>query len=174
MAKVTTLFSIDEQETKLLDVNPRKELHGEEDVLAADLKFEAKMLNDALAIFDPTLKWSMYDKDQHDLESKVNKDGAIKLRYPKMSPFAWDHTVNSATVIIHKGGHVKSDILLKECKIDGFRLECLDGGTVILTFRVQVHPTEDLAGKLCMLTKKSVEISIEENEVKAPAAKKAA
>ena len=171
-AKAVALFSIDEQETKLVDVNPRKELHGEEDVLAADLRFEAKMLNDSLALFHPTLKWSMYDKDQGDLGDHAAADAAIKLRFPKMSSFCWENTINSATVTIHKGGNVKSDIVLKECKVDSWRLECLDGGTVIANFRVQVHPSEDMAGKLCMLTKKAVTISVEENE--ASAAKQAA
>ena len=157
------MFSLKKQQVKLIDVNLRAELHGEEPVPAADLKIEMTASNDTLAEFHPTLKWSLYDKNGQDLVDKVNKDSVTKQRYPAMSGFSWDLSLEHQAVKIHVPGS-KEDIVFGDCKVDAFRIDPKDGGSVDITFRVQLHPQEKQVGKLHTILKKAVEITLDEDE----------
>jgi hypothetical protein len=155
------MFSLERQQVKLADVNPRAERHGEEHVIAADLKLEANMDNGCLAFFHPTLKSLLYFKDEsvvNDLVDQIHE--APNLRYKALGlPLKWTTEIIGASVSVHTPVSGK-DIELDMCGVNNFQLEPMEGGTVKLTFRVQAHPSERDLGKLCSMIQQDVEVSV--------------
>lgn len=65
-----------------------------------------------------------------------------------------------AELTVHYGTGGKSDITLEDCTVDGFALEPMDGGTVVITFRVKCNPDEKAVGKLSTLMGGEIEFSL--------------
>lgn len=162
------MFSLQEESVRLVNVNPRAELHGEDPKPAADLKIHAKMSNAMLADFHPALRALLYVKDegQKDLISENDPEHLTRLRMPKLGPLKFNEEIVGATVTVHAAVS-KSDITLEGCTVDNFHVEPQEGGTIDITLRVQAHPDEKQMGKLYMLIGKDVEISIEPPEADA-------
>lgn len=154
------MFSLENQNAKLVNVNPRAELHGEETKLAVDLKFEVKTSNDILSEFDGHLKSSLYKKRESGQQELIHEPGHLpQLKYPQMAPIKWEQDLAGYQTTIH-GALAQSDIGLAGCEVDGWKFDCQDGGTVVLSFRVICHPdTKDL-GRLCEMIQQPVEISM--------------
>ncbi len=159
----------------LANVNARSEVHGEEREPAGDLKLEAFLPNDVLVEFDPALRSLLYhfdDAQQRDLVDEGRKgDPAYvpDLRLPKlMGPFRWDDEMQGATISLHVRGE-KSRVELADVKVNNFQIEVQEGGTVLLSFRVQAHPDERKFGKLCTLIQNEVEVTLTPAAEEAPA-----
>src|ERR1700752_4926479 len=100
-------------------------MHGEEPVLAMDLKIQADMPNDFLSYLSPTLKWSLYDKQQQQLELIPDDSHMPHLRYAQFGELRWEGEMPAAQLILHapKALH---DIEV-EAKVNQLRLDCRDG-----------------------------------------------
>lgn len=156
------MFSLSRQTVRLASVNPRAELHGEERIPAVDLKIDMKVSNDVLSEFDSALKGSLYMRGEADL---VDDPGHLPvLRFPLMSAFKWGKEFVGYALRIHWGVSGRDDIVLLECGVDGFRFECMEGGSVAVCFRVQAHPDEHDFGRLCALVQQDVDISLDPPE----------
>lgn len=156
------MFSLANAQMKLVDVNPRSEIHGDEHKTAADLKFELKTSNDILSEFHPALKSALFgpsDGAQGDL-LPAEPGHLPSLRFPLMGAIKWAKDFQGYTVTIHYGVSGRDDIVLDTCVVDGFRFECLDGGTVVVRFRVQAHPEPVPLGRLCSMIQQPVEASL--------------
>lgn len=154
------MFSLENQSAKLLNVNPRAELHGEDTKLAVDLKFEVKTSNDILSEFSGYLKAALYKKrDSGQQELDMDAGHLSQLKFPQMGPVKWDYDTAGYRLVLHKVFQ-ENDIALDECEADNWKFECQDGGTVVLTFRVICHPDQKHIGSLCQLIQQSVEISM--------------
>lgn len=156
-----------EVNARLLNVNPRPELHGEDKKPAADLKLSVLLHNNELAQFDRRLKPFLYEKDtgQKDLVSDADADHLTQLRFAALGlPLKWAGEQVGGTFTVHRGISPKSDLVIEGPIINEFRLEPLEGGSVVLVFRVQFHPDEKAIGKLCMMTGTDVQISVEPPE----------
>lgn len=147
------MFSLNEKDVRLSNVNVRPELHGEEPVTAVDLKIEVKLANDQLALLDPDLKRALYrrDDDKPDLFDDQDSQHLTKLRFPQMGPLRWDHAVVGGKVKFHVGVSGKADIELEPVDVNNFTIEPQEGGTVVFNFRIQGHPEEEQLGRLGML-----------------------
>lgn len=124
---------------KLAHLNCREEKHGQESVAAIDIKFVREAGNSQLALLHPDLRAALYDRDD---DEKPGLDGiepiATKLRFPRMPQFAWDLEMTGCTVEVDFGlGGLDSNIVLSDCKVNQFKVECRPGGTTAITFRVQ-------------------------------------
>lgn len=133
-------FALTERLVLLSHCNFRKERHGEDDVDAADLKFEVDLPMADLQMFHGALQGVLYDQEKPDVAGAFTV-----LRFPKLEPIRWSDSVEGGEVVVHYG---MSHMTLANARVDKFLLEARDGGTVALTFRVQFHPSEDQAGKL--------------------------
>jgi len=71
--------------------------------------------------------------------------------------------MSGCRVVIDYGlGDELSNIVLADCKVNQFRVECMEGGTVEITFRVQTSnfpsgALDKLAGKLDQETKITID-----------------
>lgn len=159
------MFSLANQAAKLVNVNPRAELHGQDKKLAVDLKFEIKVSNDVLSEFDPSLKNSLYKKadTQGDL---IDDPGHLPaLKFPMMGKVKWGKDFAGYETIIHYGVTGTQDIRMAECEVDNFSFDCQDGGTVVVAFRVIAHPESTDLGRLCEMIQQEVEMSLIEPAV---------
>jgi len=157
------VFEISNQQAKLSSFNSRAELHGEDREPAGDIKFEMNVASSILAHFAPTLAWSLYHRDGGKVKDLADSShDAPDLRYPKLGPLKWDQEFGPGyTLVIHQGlGGAGSDLEIEMCTVNNFTLAPQQGGTVIVTFRVQFHPEEHAAGRLCMLVQETVDISL--------------
>lgn len=154
------MFELDTQ-VKLANVNPRAELHGDDPKPAFDLKIEATVPSEALIAFHPELRQMFYKKDENpDLVDQINPEALTVLRFPKMGAIKWDWeaTGYSATVGYGIGG--ASDIELHDVKIDHFKIEPMNGGSVLVTFRIIAHPETDDIGKLCEFIQRDIDLTL--------------
>jgi len=144
-----TVFEIEEGEVRLVSKNERIEKHGDEGVLACDLGFVWETDNGVLACFSPTLKAALYEKSgQGEL---VDDPGHVThLRFPQLGMVTWGGgEIVGARVVFHQATGKKSEVALEGVKVNKFKLECKEGGTVAVHFRVQISPLEEhLSGKL--------------------------
>ena len=158
------MFSLQEQTVKLINVNPRTELHGDEHVLAVDLTLETKSSNDVLSEFDASLKSALYRKaDASSSQAGLLDDepGYLpSLKFPLMGPvkYGWEGVGYDATV--HYGISGKDNVVLSGTKVDSFRFECCEGGTVVTKFRVIAHPKTEDIGRLAESIQQEITLSL--------------
>lgn len=157
------MFSLQRTTVKLTSLNPRAEIHGEDRVPAADLKFEISAGNDVLSEFHPLLKVWLYERPS---EPDLADDGEslTQLRFKLLGPLKWGAELSGYTLRVHWGVSGHDDIALADCEVDAFRFDCQDGGSVAVGFRVIAHPSERDMGRLCGLIQREIEISLEEPE----------
>lgn len=161
------MFSIDTK-TKLhvVNVNPRREKHGDENVPAVDIKLRLEASNDVLSMFDGHLKSSLYFRAaapaaQGQLDGVAPVSELPNLRFPRLEPIRWNDDRTGYTLRIDHGLGGKSDLVLEGCSINAFGIECKEGGTVIVTLRVQADKVaEKELGKLCLMIDSDIEATL--------------
>jgi hypothetical protein len=138
----------------------RRELHGEKREPAATISVDCTLNASLLAMFSPTLRWSMYRGA--DGSAVGEDDGGAFARYPEIeSAIKWKREIVGGLLIIHNGIGGKSDIRLPVEKADDFKITIGEGGTFELGFRVGCHPDERQHGALAMRQDSECEISFE-------------
>lgn len=157
------MFSLEKQQCKLDNVNPRAEIHGPDKVLAVDLAISFKASNDVLSEFDPYLKAAFYTKGDAAQGELIDDPGYLpQLKFPLIkSALKWEKEFSGYETIVHLGlGGKNSDVEMIECQVDKFKFEMMDGGSVIVHFRVICHPKESELGKLCAQIQQEIEVSL--------------
>lgn len=143
----------------LESVNLRTEKCGPDKVPAADLKISAAQSADVLANFSPTLKNFLFHT-----EGTLDLAGGFALRDPHMQfPIGRDEEMTGATVSIGYGPG--EPMAFEDAKVNAFKLTPMEGGSVIVGFRVQCRPTPDQVAKLYTLQETGIELSLEPAEL---------
>lgn len=146
--------------------NLRAEKHGDKNVPGADLKMSVTTPNDTLGEFHPTLKSFLFrkpDPAEMDLADKAQEGGPTesRLRFGnKVHAIKWAADLVGATLTVHYGTGGKSDVTLHDVTVDGFEIQPMDGGSVVLAFRVKCNPDEKAVGKLSTLMGGEIEFSL--------------
>ncbi len=155
------MFNLKRQSAKLTSLNPRAEIHGEDRVPAADLKFEITAGNDALSEFHPSLRSFLFERPA---KPDLADDGQslTDLRFKLLGPLKLGAELAGYDLRVHWGVSGHDDIAMSECEVDNFRFDCQEGGSVAISFRVIAHPAERDMGRLCSLIQREVEISLTE------------
>ena len=145
------MFEVEQQNVAFVHMNNRLEKHGEESILACDLDFSWETTNDMLALFAPDLRSCMYKvSDSAQLELAPDPEHMTALRFPGLAPLKWGTgELIGGQLTFHFG--VKSRLDLECHKVHKYRIECKEGGTVVIGFQVRCRPSEQQAGKLSKL-----------------------
>lgn len=161
---------------KLRSINARSEKHGPDELHpAVDLKFQLDAPNTILSHLDGALLSSLYHKSeaggqggQQQLDGVDELVNLPNLRFPFMGTIKWAKEYAGYTLTIEHGLGGASDIQLLDCKVNEFRINPKEGGTVEFSFRVQcsTNLTEKTMGKLALLVQHEVPIMLEAPEVK--------
>lgn len=158
------MFDLNKKGVTLLHVNGRHEKHGEDDVLAVDLKFRGDFDGGILAEFAPELRHSLFKKESGGDLADQGTDTPTKLRFPHLvQPLKFGNEVVGARVELEYG---LQTIAFETANINEFKVECHEGGTVTCTFRVQARPTEEQLARVFALLDTAVPITITPPEVK--------
>lgn len=146
-------FELEEVFAGLTYKNERLEKMGELDRLACDLTLQVEAANSFLAHFSPTLRAGLYQKPDDGQGVLVEDvDHLTKLRFPQLGVLHWtEGDLVGATLRFHIGIKPASHLVFDQVKVNKYRIECKEGGTVVLTFRAQVYPTDSQSGKLSKL-----------------------
>ena len=138
------MLAFTNQQMKLTSVNVRRELAGknpEDGRRASDVQLVVEGGNDLLDKLDVHLRGAFYAAD-------VDKQGVLvphaltKRIHPllKADALLYDLKCMGYKVSIDHG--IGEPIDLTECAVNNFRLNLKEGGTVVITMRVQFHPED--------------------------------
>lgn len=153
------MFDLNKKGCTLAHINLRDEKHGDDNVLAVDLKFQGDFTGDILAEFGADLRDCLFKMAEGGDLADQASDTPTQLRFPQMiQPLKFDAEITGAKVTIEYG---LGDLVLPICNVNNFKVECHDGGTVRVTFRVQAKPTGEQLAKISSLLASSATISIE-------------
>lgn len=159
------MLNLDHQIGQFTNFNPRPEKHGPESVPGADLKISMTVSNDVLSEFHPTLKSMLFREPNPGEEDLVDKAATgepelNRLRFGNnVNSIRWASKIVGAEFTIHYGIG-KSDIVLTDTTVDGWEIEPMDGGSVVITFRVKCSPNEKQGGQLFTLMGGEIEFSL--------------
>ena len=152
------MFDIDKKTCILDHINIRDEKHGDENVLAIDLKLHGNFDGDILAEFWPELRHSMFKKAEDGDLADQGSDAPTALRFPNLAiPLKFHDEIIGAGV---KMAYGIGEIDLEVCDINKFAVTCHEGGTVSVAFRIQAKPTGDQLSKLSQMLGTQVDVSI--------------
>lgn len=149
-------FALKKQAAVLAHVNFRDEHHGDDLVLAADLKIKADVHNLLLNDLAPGLLASLYSAE--DPQAELVEGHLPTIRYPLLDGLVFTTKMVDANFVIH--GAKKADDIEFKAKIKEVALDCKEGGTVAIMFKAQVLPEPDQAGLLPSLLGQKVKVSV--------------
>lgn len=162
-------FAITERKTlKLTNAKGRKEIHGEENVQAIDLRFSGAFSNEVLSLFHAALPAALYTvegpsaSDDAQQEMRLPVSDLDVLRFERMRyPLKWDGDIMGATLSIYWG--TGKPMVLQLCKVTDFAFEPINGGAVKIDFRVSsaADITEKILGRTGIMMGDDVEITLE-------------
>ena len=163
------MLTLTKQAAKISHLNLREEKHGEETVLALDIKISFDMQNAYLEDLKPGLKASFYGAAEGATADMLDRGHLPRLLHPEIGEikFAAQMLKCPVTIFYEKK---KVDIL---GDVNNFKLHCKDGGTVSTSLRVQILPSPEEAGVLAGLLGLDVKVTIQPGEEQAPAGEEA-
>lgn len=157
---------------KLVHVNIRGEFHGNETIPQADLRFEVALPNDILDAFDEDLKACLYmrmpaahpDAKLPELPGVTPVSTVPTLRFPNLSmPLRWDEEANGYTLVVSPMVHGSAPpLVLPSVRVGSVRLDCLDGGSVRVDFRIATTdaPDVDTIAELARYVQRTVTVEL--------------
>lgn len=158
------MFQLDQQQVKVTSFNPRAEKNGEENVPAGDLKVKAACPNTVLDHFGKGLRNTLYRKaaaGESETTDVRDVPGNLTQRtLPQLKPLKFDGDWPGYSATIVPGMGLTDPIELSDIKVSDFELEPMDGGTVVVGFRMSFHPNEEQSGRLCSLIQNTVELTL--------------
>lgn len=156
------MFELDTHTAKIASFNPRAEKHGDDNKLAADIKFELACSNAMLDQFHPDLRASLYRKatagEQQDLIA--GGDALVAVKFPRVGGIGWDEEFPGYELSISGGLGLSEPLDLVDVTLKKFKFAPLEGGSVAVTFSAVFHPDAEEAGTLCALIQDDVELTL--------------
>lgn len=145
------LFKLDTPtEAKLTALTPRTEHHGEDLVAAMSLALTITGPNTMLDLLSPTLRKALYQRADDETQDALDgiEPPTPKLRTKHLGPLTLViPEISGGTLFVEWG--ISEDMCFSDCKVGKWRLECMEGGTVALSFRVSTSDvSEEEAGHL--------------------------
>lgn len=153
-------FELEAVKAKLVHINPRIEKHGDQDVSAADVKIQLTEGNGILAMFHPTLRSMLYEADASDQQLQ-GVESLTKRRYGGLiERLRLDYSLKGADVVIGFGLGDASNVNLDTVDVDGFACEIMEGGSVVLVFRIKATPTGEQIKRLYEVLGNEIDITV--------------
>lgn len=148
------MFKLSKQNAKVVHLNPREEKHGEEDVLAMDVKLTVDVPNSFLDELAPGLRAALYT---HGDQADIDKDHLPAVRFPQLPSVLWSEKLEQATFSI---GPNKAETVEFSADVAKVWLAPKDGGTVSVTFTAQILPEPQDVGTFSGWLGQKVKVSV--------------
>jgi hypothetical protein len=164
MPKAENAFELSDKAVKIFEavtVAPKERDEDRKPGLNLIVGYTAS--NDDLAMIHPSLKSAFYQKrTQEPKQSELpgtEATGLTELKYPFFNkPIKIDKELVGYGLIVAHG--VGDGIEIEGVDVDNFKLQMLDGGTVYFQFRLKVHVSETVHGKLSQLKNEEITITL--------------
>lgn len=144
------MFNLDQHEAKITSVNPRREKHGKEGKPGFDVKFSIQTSNATLDCLQKGLKEALYRKAQkgEQLDAFQGASDLVALRFPQMEPVKLDIELTGCELQITGHLDASKETALVDCKVDGFTIKPIEGGSAEIVFSAHVPTSEDVIDEL--------------------------
>jgi hypothetical protein len=139
----------------------RAENHGGEAVPAGDLSLTFNMESRKLEEFETGLQAAFFRQPHGGEQPQLIGDGFTAVRFPRLKPIELAEEFPGYRLEL--GGELELDepLVLIDVNLKGFVFEPLEGGSVKVSCKAQVHPSDEAeAGALCFSVKKSVSLTL--------------
>jgi hypothetical protein len=157
---LTVPLVLKKQKGVVAHLNVRSEKHGEEEVLAVDVKVQADVSNKLLDELSPGMRSALYAREGAAAGETpdMDEDHLTQLRFPQLAPLKWKVGMVGGRFVVH--GVKKADDLEFEGDVKEATLALKEGGTVELTLSCAVLPTPEQAGTLSGLLGQDARVSL--------------
>jgi len=148
---------------KIAHINVRSETHGDQEVIAVDLKLSFELPNTSLDTLSPSLRASLFDA-ANDPDIFAGEDGPplVRVRHPHLGLLRWSETWRAMRLSLHTGTRPRDDIAFDGVTFGRLTMRPREGGTVAYGARAQVHPrTEGITAKIVALLKHEVPATLD-------------
>lgn len=154
----------------LKSVTPRQEHHGDEIVVALSMRLEINGPNTLLDTLSPTLRKTLYTAVEGQDQLPGVEPSTPLLRCKDIDLAHLKACFEGWTLKVDHGIEEDNAIALGGCKVDSFKVEATEGGSVKLTFRVGTNDVSpDDIGILCGKLGSEISITLEAPQPKADA-----
>lgn len=138
------------QAATITSVVPRVEQHGDEEKLAVSLGLKITTGNSLLDRLSPTLREGLYMAEPSQQSVPGVDPGTPRLRTDAIRSATLDFAFEGWTLSVLRRVDERVGLILQACKVDKFHLEPIEGGSIVLTFRVGTSAVDsNLLGDLC-------------------------
>jgi len=165
MSKRPTFLLAEGTRIRITSHNVRSETHGDENVPSADIGIQLNGHNNMLAMFDAGLKAALYEKakttpsDAAQGELSLPVSDLPHVRFPDLAPLHHKRDLQGYMLTLSIDD---APVVLHDCKVNKFSFECVEGGSLIVRFRVQCTGVDgDTYGKLAVAYTKGTDIECE-------------
>jgi hypothetical protein len=156
------MIALERHPVKILHLNVRTELHGDEEKTAVDIKLGFDVPNTKLDTLADDLRIALYDPPEDPDMLGPDEANLTHIRFPQLGPLKWNGRIESVGLHMHLGnGRGKGDLLFTEAKFDKLSISVKEGGTCACVVRAQVLPTPDETAKLVGLLKHQVPATVD-------------
>jgi hypothetical protein len=148
-------------------LNVRDEKHGDDPVLAVDVKCQADVANTFLDELAPGMRAAFYAREGEKTGESFDIDAEHLpvLRFPALAALKWKVGLVACAFTIH--GQKKAEDLEFQADVEQCALALKEGGTVELTFQAAVHPEAQELARLGELLAHEVKVSVAHVELPA-------
>lgn len=153
-------FEINQTTATIISLNARTEKHGAEKLVPAlDIGFRITVDNAMLDMLDIDLKPSHYKKAEAKQGELIEDLRALKFKSFDY-PFKWKYEGVGYEIYMDYGMNGDLQLHFTGNTVDKLKVECKEGGSVIISGRIITHPTEEEVGKLYALNGNEVSLSL--------------
>ena len=133
------MIALEKHPVKILHLNVRSELHGDEERTAVDIKLGFDLPNRNLDALGPGLRESLYEIDPNADPSLLDDaDHLTHVKFPQLGTLKWAGEYESVGLHLHLGnGRGKGDLLFVESKLGKLTITAKEGGTCACMARAQ-------------------------------------
>ena len=156
---------------KINSVNGRDELHGDEHRLACDVGIEFNQSNRFLDKLDGALVETFYWRNPASEEVRQeNVEGVERFTdFPNLRPvmenvafpLKWLGKYEESLFILHHGEDDSQDIRLGDVKVNEIKFTPKEGGTVLVSVRIQGHPHEGDLARLFTVLQREATVTVD-------------
>lgn len=139
------MFQLEDHPAEVINLNVRREKHGDEHQLAVDVKFEAQAGNEILDSLEKGLREALFRKPGKGEQQALPIDGnpLTAVKFPALAPVSLQHEFTGYEVEITGELEASEAVALVDAKIKKITAAPLEGGSVTLTFTASAEAEPD-------------------------------
>ncbi|ACC72572.1 hypothetical protein PPMP20_26590 [Paraburkholderia phymatum] len=150
---------------RILHLNVRTEVHGDEERTAVDIKLGFDLPNRALDKLSPSLRASLYEVLDDPNLPVLGPDGQhlTHVKNPQLGTLKWAGEYAPVGLHFHTGNgrSAKGDLLFPEATFGKLAITAKEGGTCACVARAQILPNPDETAKLVGLLKHEIPATLD-------------